>query len=255
MRFTIVTVCFNSAATIGQTLASVAAQDFDDYEHLVVDGLSTDGTKAIVTAQANPRLRWVSEADAGMYDAMNKGLRMAKGDYVLFLNSDDYLVRDDALSLVSAKIDETEADCILADTMFVKADGSPAARRYSARNFGRWWMRVGVMPPHPSTFARRTLLQSAGGFDTRYRIAADFDLMARVFLKQRASWASLAAVTTAFRLGGVSTGQLRANARIGREAAHSLKALGQRSAGLAVQLRFLLKARQYFRFGRDRQGL
>jgi cellulose synthase/poly-beta-1,6-N-acetylglucosamine synthase-like glycosyltransferase len=246
MRFTIVTVCFKSAGTIAQTLASVAAQDFHDYEHLVVDGASPDRTMEIVRQHAHGRLRWVSEPDNGIYDAMNKGLRMAQGDYVLFLNSDDLLARTDALSAASQLIDESGADCIFADTQFVQSDGvTPGRRVYSARRFRRWWMRLGVMPPHPSAFIRRELLNQVGGFDTSYRISADFDLLAKVLLKAGASWRSLPAVTTNFRMGGLSTSGLATNLRLGRELARSLRSLGQPLPELAVQLRFLLKAAQF----------
>jgi glycosyltransferase involved in cell wall biosynthesis len=246
MRFTIVTVCFNSAETIGQTLASVAAQDFEDYEHLIVDGASTDATAEIVRAHQHPRLKWASERDKGIYDAMNKGLARAEGDYVLFLNSDDFLARSDALTLVSRRIDETGADCVFAETRFVKADGAtPAARTYSTRRFRRWWIRAGVMPPHPSAFIRRDVLRAVGGFDIQYRISADFDILAKVLLQARASWASLPVVTTCFRVGGLSTSGLATNFRLGKELSRSLRSLGQPLAGVAVQLRFLLKLGQF----------
>jgi glycosyltransferase involved in cell wall biosynthesis len=245
MRLSVVTVCLNSAATIADTLASVEAQDTGDFEHIIVDGKSSDGTMNVVEAHRHQRLRWVSEPDHGLYDAMNKGFRMATGDYVIFLNSDDYFARPDALSQVIAKLRETEADCLFADTFFVQEGGRVlSGRKYSARGFRKWWLRVGVMPPHPSMFMRRELLEALGGFNTDFRIAADFDLIARAVLRAGCSWTTLPLAVTMFRLGGVSTSGLAANLVVGKELARSLSALGQPLSHLAVQLRYPMKALQ-----------
>lgn len=245
MRLSVVTVCFDSAGTIGDTLASVAAQDAADFEHIIVDGNSSDDTMSVVEAHAHPRLRWMSEPDQGLYDAMNKGLRMATGDYVIFLNSDDYFARRDALSRVDAKLSESGADCLFADTVFVQEDGrTMTGRNYSARGFRKWWLRIGVMPPHPSMFMRRELVEALGGFDTGYRIAADFDLVARAVLQAGCSWTTLPLAITNFRLGGISTSGRSANLIVGREIARSLGALGQPLPHLAAQLRYPMKAMQ-----------
>jgi len=248
MRISVVTVCFNSEATVADTLASVAAQDHPDYEHIVIDGYSSDGTMNVVKGHAGPRVRWVSEPDDGVYHAMNKGLWLATGDHVIFLNSDDYLARPDALSLASRKLDETGADCLFADTVFVRGDGrTPAGRVYSAHGFSKWWLRLGVMPPHPSMFMRRELALALEGFDTSYRISADFDLIARAVLKAGCSWATLPSVLTKFRVGGLSTRGLATKVALGREFARSLSALGQPLAHLSVQLRYPIKAMQLLR--------
>lgn len=246
MRFTIVTVCMNAERTIGDTIKSVAAQTYADYEHLIIDGLSKDKTLEIVAAAGNPKLRVLSERDAGLYDAMNKGLALAAGEYILFLNADDTLSRPDALQKISERIDQTGADCIFASTRFVEADGStPTRRLYSTAGFQRWWLRIGVMPPHPSAFVRRTALIAARGFDTGYRIAADFDLLAKVLLRDRASFATLPMTTTHFRVGGLTTSGMRTNVAVGKEFAASLRALGQPLATLAVQLRYPFKLAQF----------
>jgi glycosyltransferase involved in cell wall biosynthesis len=246
MLFSIITVSLNSERTIGDTLKSVESQDCGDYEHIVVDGASTDTTLDIIEQHRHPRMRHNSEADRGLYYAMNKGLSLAKGDYVLFLNSDDFFCRNDALSLAALKIAETQADCIFADVKFVKKDGiTPAGRVYSARHFRPSLLRFGVMPPHPSMFVKRELLNRLGGFDTSFRIAADFDFIARALLLQHGSFVPMPEIISAFRLGGVSTSGLKSKLIIGRELAISLKALGQPMAWLAVQLRYPLKLIQF----------
>lgn len=251
MRFSVVTVCFNSETTIRDALVSVAAQDYEDFEHVVVDGSSRDGTVAAVRAMAHARLQWVSEPDRGVYDAMNKGLRLATGDYVIFLNSDDYFARADVLSLAARALSESGSDCLFGDTVFVREDGRALAGRiYSAKRFRPWWLRLGVMPPHPSMFVRRSVLLDLGGFDLSYGIAADFDLIARAILARACSWTVMPEVLTYFRVGGVSTRGLSSKLKLGQEMARSLGRLGQPLATVAVQGRFLMKSLQLRRRSR-----
>ena len=246
MKFSVVTVSYNSAAHIADTLKSVVAQTFPHFEHLIIDGASKDGTLEIVNGLAHERLRLISEPDGGIYNAMNKGLGLARGEYIIFLNSDDFFARPDALSLAADRIGETGADCIFGDTYFVGEDGvRRGGRCYSAKNWHPMWLRVGAMPPHPSMFVRRAALLEANGFDERFKIAADFDLIARLILKRGASWTKLDAEITRFRAGGVSTGGLGAKARISAELAASLRSLGQPCASLAVLFRAPLKVAQW----------
>lgn len=247
----IVTASFNAASTIADTLASVAGQTGVEFEHLVVDGASRDGTLEVVARYANPRLSVVSEPDHGIYDAMNKGLRRANGDYLLFLNADDYLARPDSLKLAAEALATTGADCLFADTEFVGADGrTPQRRLYSARHFAPWWLRVGAMPPHPSMFLRRSLMLELGGYDTSYRIAGDFDFVARAVLNHGASYARLSTVLTRFRVGGVSTSGIGSKLALNREFARSLRDLGQPFSRASVLFRLPLKLAQFrFRTG------
>lgn len=242
----VVTVCFDAARTIADTLTSVAAQTDVEFEHIVVDGGSRDDTMRIVKHRAGARLSAVSEPDDGIYDAMNKGLARATGEYVLFLNADDYLAGPDSLSRAAAALAASRADILFADTQFVADNGaSRVRRRYSVRRFAPWWLRVGAMPPHPSMFLRRSLMHELKGYDTSYRIAGDFDLVARAILSRRASFTLLPEVLTHFRVGGVSTAGLRSKLVVNRECARSLRELGQPLASIAVFLRLPLKLAQY----------
>ncbi len=241
MKISIVTVCYNAAQTLGTTIASVASQDWQDFEHLIIDGGSSDGTAALVDAARHARLTFVSEPDKGMHDAMNKGLAAASGDYVVFLNADDFFASPATLRLVAEAAARTGADCIIGDTRFVDGDGKPAGRIYSTWGFRPWWLRIGVMPPHPSFFARTALLRQAGGFDLDYRISSDFDLVARTFLVHHASWTRVPHILTCFRAGGVSTQGLAAKRKIGRETSRSLAAIGQPFASAFAGLRYVPK--------------
>ena len=246
MLLSIVTVCYNSGRTIADTLRSVAAQDFDDFEHVVIDGASTDDTLAVVEGARHPRLRVHSEPDSGIYDAMNKGLRRARGDYVQFLNSDDYLASGTALSVFADCARRSPADCIFGETEFVAATPrSRFARFYGTRRFRPWWLRVGAMPPHPSMFVRRELMLRLGGFDARYRYAGDFDFIARAMLREKASWVALPQTISCFRVGGVSTSGLASKLELSREMTRSLAALGTPMPRLAVQGRVPLKLAQF----------
>jgi len=242
--FSVVTVSLNAERTIGDTIASVAAQDWPELEHIVIDGGSTDGTAKIVEAAAHGRLHFVSESDQGIYDAMNKGLALATGDYVGFLNADDFLAGPDSIRRLAAVAMRTGADCLLGDTQYVDSAGRPRGRLYSTFGFRPWWLRLGIQPPHPSFFARTELLERVGGFDTRFRIGADFDLIARLMLRHKGSWARAKGVIACFREGGLTTSRLAVKREIGREAAASLRALGQPFAGAAVQLRYPVKLLQ-----------
>ncbi len=244
MKLSIVTVCRNAAATIGATLDSVAAQDWPDLEHIVVDGLSTDATLDIIAAHAHPRLAVSSERDDGIYAAMNKGLARATGDFVAFLNADDRYARPDVARRIVERVAQSGADCIFGDTQFIYPDGTRARRIYSVARYRRWWMRIGVSPPHPSTFVRRELLLAAGGFDARYRIAADVDLMARLLLRDRASFATIPLVLTEFTTGGTSTNGRAARQQITSETAASLAALGLLLPNLSARARFAIKIGQ-----------
>jgi glycosyltransferase involved in cell wall biosynthesis len=233
----VVTVCLNAERTIGKTIESVAAQDWPEFEHIIVDGGSRDGTAKLAESLGHDRLRFVSERDDGIYDAMNKGLQLARGDYVGFLNADDFLAAPDALRVIAGEA-ERGADCIMGDTCLVDADCRPTRYIYSARGFRPWWLTIGAMPPHPSFYARRELLLAAGGFDTRYAVAADFDLIARLILKHGARWTVAGRILTCFRQGGLSTQGLGSTLRISADKQGTITSLGYRAAAARTMLRF-----------------
>ncbi len=220
MRVSVVTVAFNAAATIADTLESVARQTHPDVESLVIDGGSKDGTQSLVEGFGDVVAHFVSEPDRGLYDAMNKGLRRATGDYVAFLNADDYYAGPDVLAAVAATAARTGADVILGDTIMLSAEPPHGVSRfYSAAGFRPWQFRFGHMPPHPSTFVRRDLLLRLGGFDLRYSISADFDLMLRLFRTLKPRVAHLPKTVTVMRGGGLTTQGLSSNRKINQQVA------------------------------------
>lgn len=245
IKFSIVTASFNAAGTIADTLRSVRAQDYPYFEHLVIDGASTDNTVRIVQEHRHGGLTLVSEPDQGCYDAMNKGLRLATGDVVVFLNADDFFARPDALSVAARAFQQTDADCVVGCTALVDYHNIRRVRRYyRGTGFRNWMLWFGHMPPHPSFYARRDILMAIDGFDTSFKISADFDQMVRLFVGRKAKLATVPETLAGFRIGGISTRDWQARAAIDREIASSLKRNGLFSTPFLRWVRYPFKALQ-----------
>lgn len=245
MKFSIVTICYNSANTIGRTMRSVAHQDFDDYEHIIIDGASKDTTMDIVSQYQTSRTHAISEPDKGIYNAMNKGLDLAQGDYTLFLNSDDFLASPRSLSAMGKFADNANSDILIGQTDFYAPQSSLIPRRrYRATSDYQRLIKYGIMPPHPSTFVRTRLLKDIGGFDERYKISSDFDLFARLFLTRNVTISGLAQTITRFAEGGVSTSELIVPA-ITQDIIRSLESQNIPFAKQRIKLRYLYKISQY----------
>lgn len=205
MKISIVTVTWNSARTVGDTLASVNAQTHPDVEHIVVDGGSTDDTLAVVRGEGRRVARLVSEPDQGIYDAMNKGLRLATGEVVGLLNSDDFLASPRVLSAIAAAFDDTEVDAVYGDLCYVRQeDTSQVVRYWRSSPFRPGAFARGWSPPHPTLYIRRALYERFGGFDLAYSLAADLELMARYFEVHHIRTRHLPEVFVRMRLGGAT---------------------------------------------------
>lgn len=213
MKISVITATYNSAATLGDTIESVLAQTYGDIEYIIVDGVSTDGTLDIIR-QAEPRfggrLRWVSEPDHGLYDAMNKGIRMATGDVVGILNSDDFYYDNRVVADIADAFADGRTDCIFGDLIFVAAaDTGRIVREWKGSPYRPGAFLRGWHPAHPTFYARRTCYERFGGFDTDIAISADFDLMLRFIEKNGIATRYLPRNFILMRTGGESTGSLR----------------------------------------------
>lgn len=218
MKISIITVCYNSEATIGDTIASVLAQTHPDVEYILVDGASKDRTMAIVDGYRGSIHTVISEPDKGIYDAMNKGIRAATGDLVGILNSDDFYENVDVLATVAAEFAaHPTTDIMFGDVVFVHPDNlTKVRRRYSAGHFAPWKLRFGWMPPHPGTFVRRDLY-ARGLYRTDFKIAADYEMFVRWLLVERASYRWIDKVMVRMRMGGASTAGIRSSVLLNRE--------------------------------------
>lgn len=235
MKISIITVCFNSAETIADTMQSVATQTHPDIEHIVIDGASVDNTLAIVRAFPSRLSQLVSEPDAGIYDAMNKGLRLATGEFVGFLNADDMLAGPNAVARIAAAASRATPDAVYGDLSYVHKDRPTEVLRYwSSGAFDANRLRYGWMPPHPTFYVRRATLKSFGQFDLRFRIAADYDFMLRYLSQPNVRVAYSPEVLVHMRAGGASNRSMRALLQKSREDLAALKK--NRVGGLATLL-------------------
>lgn len=219
MKLSIITVCFNSASTIRDTIESVLSQDYGDIEYIVVDGCSKDGTQAIVESYGGRISRFVSEPDKGLYDAMNKGVAMASGAVVGILNSDDFYESTSSLSSVAKAFERRpESDAVFGDVVFVNpADLHKVTRFYRANRFAPWKLRFGWMPPHPATFIRKSAYDIVGQYSLKYSISADYEFFVRLFKVHALKYSYLDQVLVRMRSGGASTAGLGSSLKLNFE--------------------------------------
>ena len=224
MKISVVTVCFNSAATIADTLVSIAEQTHPDIEHIVIDGGSKDSTVALVQTHGTHVSHLLSERDDGIYDAMNKGLRLATGEFVGFLNADDMLATPDAMAAIARAAARTNADAVCGDLVYVNKDRpSEVVRYWRCGEFSPARLRYGWMPPHPTLYVRRSRLAELGLFDARLRIAADYDFILRYLGQPDIRVAYVPQVLVKMRTGGASNRSLGALIKKSREDLFALR--------------------------------
>lgn len=210
MKITVITVAYNSAATIGDTLASVAAQTHPDIEHIVVDGASRDDTLGVVRQRGAHVARVLSEPDRGIYDAMNKGLALATGEFVGFLNADDMYAAPSTLAEV-ARAATPGVDAVFGDLLYVRQDDPGKVIRYwRSGAFSRSRLAFGWMPPHPTLYVRRSRLAATGPFDASLRISADYEFILRYMGQPGLRAAYVPEVFVKMRMGGASNRSLQA---------------------------------------------
>jgi len=208
LKISLITVTYNSAKTLSDTLQSVADQDYPNIEHLIIDGLSSDNTAEIV-AQYPHVSKYVCEKDEGMYDAINKGLRLCTGEYVGIINSDDVFSSKTILSQVIAALAENDCDAIYADVRHVTPDLSKTVRFYSSKNFSPEKFKIGHMPAHPTYYTKRSTYDRCGYYDKSYDIAGDFELLVRHLFVHKLKTKYLDLCMLDMRIGGMSNRSIR----------------------------------------------
>ena len=239
MVVTIVTATYNSRETLADTIESVLRQSYREIEYLIIDGGSTDGTLSMIQEyepRFEGRMRWVSEPDKGIYDAMNKGFRMATGDVLMLINSDDFYVAQFEA--------HPEADCVYADLYYVAHDDTSKIIRTwrcgQPRPFRKGWM-----PAHPTFYCRRSVYEKHGYFDLQYRLAADFDLMLRFVEEAQIKMVYLPEFLVRMRIGGASSGSLKNVIRQNKECVRSFRKYGQCVGFGYYMSRFSWKLKQF----------
>ena len=223
MKISLITVTYNSGKTLSDTIQSVLSQSYTNIEYIIIDGLSQDNTIDVIKKYEldfEGRMMWISEKDRGLYDAMNKGIKMATGDVVGILNS----------------------DAVYGDVHFVKdSDLHKCVRYYSSKIFQRSLMRLGFMPAHPSFYLRREYFEELGLYQTDYKIAADFEFLLRVIYKAKIRMKYLPVDMVTMRVGGASTSGFESHKRIMKEHLRAFRENGIYANVFLLSLRYIYK--------------
>jgi len=245
LHVSIITATFNSSKTIRDCLNSVVGQTFPS-EHIIIDGASTDNTLEIVRS-ISPSARIFSEPDHGIYDAMNKGIKLATGDVIGILNSDDFYACPQVLEKVVAIFQDSAVDVMFADLVYIRPDNlTKVVRYYSGAGFTPEKFTWGCMPPHPTFFVRREIYERYGMFHTDYEIAADFELTARFLARHQVWFAYLPEVLVYMRTGGISTRSLKSNWVLNREILRACDENGINTNLMKVYSKYFFKVTQLF---------
>jgi glycosyltransferase involved in cell wall biosynthesis len=215
MKTSIITVCLNSDETIEDTIKSILIQDYQDIEHIVVDGGSTDGTLEILEKYSSHIQKCISEPDNGIYDAMNKGIKLSTGEIIVTLNSDDVYADENVVSKMVEFIRDNNLDAAYADLVYVSCkNSSKVIRLWRPGQYRRGAFSNGWVVPHPTFFCRKQVFEKYGYFNSDFRIAADFELMLRFIEAKRIKIGYLPKVIVKMRTGGkanVLRGMIRGN--------------------------------------------
>lgn len=228
MKISVITVTYNSEMTVKDTIESVLSQEYKDYEYLIVDGASTDNTVNIIKEyelKFEGRMRWISEKDNGMYDAINKGLRLVTGDVVGIINSDDFYHHKNVFNIIADNFTQNkDIEAIYGDVRFVNPDNlDKTVRYYSSKNWKPWRFRYGFMPAHPSFFTYKKNFEKYGYYKCDYRIAADYELLIRHLYTNKVPCKYVAFDFLKMRTGGISTNGFKANVLLNKEIVRACK--------------------------------
>ena len=209
-RISIITAVYNRRGTVAQAVRSVQAQTHGNVQHVVIDGASSDGSLQVLKDCLGTGAILVSEPDNGIYDALNKGNALCTGDVIGVMHSDDFFADDQVLADVAAAFADPAVDAVYGDLDYVDGlDTSRIVRRWRAGQYLRDRLAWGWMPPHPTLFVRRRVIERLGGYDTRYRISADYDCILRYFGQGKIKVAYLPRVLVKMRVGGDSNRSLK----------------------------------------------
>lgn len=240
MKISIITVCYNSATTIEKTILSVASQTYPNIEYIIVDGNSKDDTLSIIKKHEDKIFKWVSEPDKGLYDAMNKGVALATGDFIGILNSDDTFHSNDVIEKIADFHKKNNVDASVGNILQHKDNGK-IIRLYSSKYWNPEKLTIGFMPPHPSIFFKKELFNKYGVYDLGFKIGGDYELITRFFLKNKINWKYSGITTTAMLVGGLSSSGTSSYKLITKEIQKALSMNGILFSPFKIKMRFFWK--------------
>lgn len=249
MKVSLITTCYNSEATIRDTLKSVENQTYSNIEHIIIDGNSSDNTLQIVN-DFNHVSKIVSEKDDGIYDAMNKGIKEATGDIIGILNSDDFFSSADIIQKIVDSFDDN-VDATIGDIAFVNPSNlDKTIRYYSAKRWKPRKFRWGFMPPHPSFYVRRKFYEAFGNYKIDYKIASDYELLVRMLHKKRLRYKYLPLQIVTMRTGGVSNSNFNSRVVLNQEIVRACKENGISTNLFFLVLKYPIKIFEYLRISK-----
>ena len=210
MKVSIITACYNSTSTIEKTIESLAAQTYINIEYIVIDGKSKDDTIALIEKHEDVISHWISEKDKGIYDALNKGIKLSNGDVLGFVHSDDLLASPLIVSEIVEKISKENLDGVYGNLNYVqKSNVNKIVRKWKSNDFDYELLKKGWMPAHPTFFLKKSVYEKHGLFNLNYSISADYDFMIRVLSDKSLKFGYLPKVITKMRVGGESNRSLK----------------------------------------------
>jgi len=252
VKISIITAVYNNKKYIEDCINSVISQDYNNIEYIIIDGGSDDGTVNIIKnlefiiKNEIENLVFKSEKDDGIYEALNKGLRLTTGDVIGFLHSDDIFNNENVISKIAKVFEEKGTDSVYSDLVYVYKDNQDKVLRYwKSGEFNSSLLNKGWMPPHPAFFVKKNIYDKFGMFDTSYRIAADYEIILRFLANQKISSAYLPEVTIKMRTGGVSNKNIASVIRKSREDYRALKSNGIPFPLLALVFKNTRKINQF----------
>jgi glycosyltransferase involved in cell wall biosynthesis len=248
-KISIITVTYNSAATLEETILSVISQNYPNIEYIIVDGESTDNTMQIVEKYRSSISRIIREKDKGLYDALNKGIDAASGDIVGILHSDDFYTSADVVSSYAKIFDDKGCDAVYADLYYVdRKNISKTVRTWKSGKYRKGSFLNGWMPPHPTFLVKRSIYEKYGKFNLELKSAADYELMLRFIHKHQISLQYLPAFTVKMRAGGKSNGSVKNRVNANLEDRKAWEINGLKPKFYTLYLKPLRKLIQFINF-------
>lgn len=239
---------FNNSTQIQHCLESIAKQNYPLLEHIIIDGGSKDGTVEIIKKHAGANTQWISEKDKGMYDALNKGIRMATGEVVGVLHSDDLFAHENVITLIAAAFEDEDIEVVYGDIKYVsKYNTEKVIRYWHAGAFHRWKLIFGWMPPHTSVFVKKDIYERFGFFNTSFKIASDYEMMLRLFSTHRVQVLYIPEVLVLMRAGGISNRNLEGILLKSKEDLRALKISNRFFPWLTLFCKNIRKIPQFLR--------